>query len=85
MGVASSLQTFYFDLFVCLFVFGCAGSSLLRRLFSSGGQQGLLSSWSVRASYCTDFSCGARALGGAGFSNCGSQALEQRRSSCTQA
>ena len=84
MGVCFIIINFLF-LFIYLFVFGCARSSLLHGLFSSFGQQGLLSSWSVQASYRADFSCGIRALGGAGFSNCGSQALEQRLNSCTQA
>ena len=43
--------------------FGRAGSSLLRRLFSGRGEQGLLSSFSW-------------VLGRAGFSCCDSQALE---------
>ena len=47
-----------------LFVFGCAGSSLLHRLFSSCGKQGLCSSCGVQAPHCSGFSCrGARALG----------------------
>ena len=33
---------------VFFFIFGCAGSSLLHRLFSSCGERGLLSSWGVR-------------------------------------
>ena len=47
-----------------LFIFGCAGSSSLCRLFSSCGGWGLLSS------------CSAQALGLEGFSSCGSWALE---------
>ena len=47
-----------------LFIFGCTGSSLLRGLFSSSGEQGLLSSCSGQASHCGGFSCcGARAQG----------------------
>ena len=84
MGVCFIIINFLF-LFIYLFVFGCAGSSLLHGLFSSCGQQGLLSSWSMQASYRADFSCGVRVLGDAGFSNCGSQALEQRLGSCIQA
>ena len=55
-----------FDLknnFIYLFIFGCAGSSLLHGLFSSCGKQGLLSSCGVQASHCCGFSCGAWALG----------------------
>ena len=39
-----------------LFIFGCAGSSLLHRLFSGCGEGGLLSSCSSRASYCSGLS-----------------------------
>ena len=47
-----------------------AGSSLARRLFFSGRERGLLSSCDVSASLC------------GGFSSCGSEALENRPSSC---
>ena len=47
-----------------LFIYGCAGSSLLLRLFSGWSKQGLLSSWGAWASHCRGFSgCGAEALG----------------------
>ena len=36
----------------------------------------------VRASHCSDFSCGAQPLGHVGFSSCGSEALEHRLNSC---
>ena len=63
--------------------FGCAGSSLLLRLFSSCGEQELLSGCHVPASYCGGFSCcGAWALGSLGFSGCSSRVLEQRLSTC---
>ena len=39
-----------------LFIFGCAGSSLLHGLFSSCGERGLLSSCPARASPCSGFS-----------------------------
>ena len=46
-----------------LFAFGCAGSSLLCRLLSSCGEQGLPSSCSEWASHCSGFSfCGAQSL-----------------------
>ena len=49
---------------IYLFVFGCAGSSLLCRPLSSCGEQGLLSSCSEWASHCGGVSsCGAQALG----------------------
>ena len=55
-------------------LFGCAGSSWLRGLFSSCGEPGLLSSYGVQASHCPGFFCwGARALGCVGFSSCSSQ------------
>ena len=36
------LETFKKLLLFCIFIFGCVGSSLLRRLLSSCGAQGLL-------------------------------------------
>ena len=50
--------------------FGCAGSLLQCGLFSSCGDQGLLSSCSALASHCGSFSC------------CGAQTLEHGLSSC---
>ena len=44
------------------------------RLFSSCGEWKLLSSCGVQASHCSDFSCGAQALGHLGFSSCGAWA-----------
>ena len=58
----------YFFNFIFLFIFGRAGSSLLRGIFSSCGEQGLLSR-DARASHCSGFSCcGAW---GMTFTNCG--------------
>ena len=54
-------------------IFGCAGSSWLRGLFSSCRERGLLLDVCV-ASHCSGFSCGARALGRTGFSSHGAQA-----------
>ena len=45
-------------------MFGCAGSLLLSRLFSSCGERGLLSSSGVRASHCRDFSRGCSPVPG---------------------
>ena len=60
---------FFFPIYL---FFGCAGSLLLCGLFCSYGEQGLLSSCCVRASYCGGFSyCRAQALGHAGFNSCG--------------
>ena len=69
-----------------LFIFGCAGSSLLHGLFSSCGEQELVSICSVWVFYCGDFSCcRALALGTCAplvvARSCGSQALEHRLSS----
>ena len=74
----------YFKKFIFL-IFGCAGSSLLCGLFSSGGEQGLLSSCSAQASHCGGFSyCRAWAsvVAARGLSSCGSQTLDYRLSSC---
>ena len=50
--------------------FGCEGSFLLPRLFSSCRELEQLSSC-AQASHCSDFSCcGAQALGCPGFSSC---------------
>ena len=51
------------------FIFGCVGSSLLFRLFSSCGAQGLLATCRVWAPH------------GCGFSRCSSRSLEHRLSS----
>ena len=59
------------------------GSSLLCRLFSSCGEQGLVSSCGVWASHCGGFSCcWAQAIGCKAFNTCGSWALEHRFYSC---
>ena len=89
VGVPPATQgvLFYLDFFkkinfIYLFIYGCAWSSLMLRLFSRCGKQGLLSSCGTWGSHCSDFSCsGARALGHMGFSS-GSRALEHRLSSC---
>ena len=64
------------------FIFGCATSSLLCRLFSRCSEWGLLSGCSTRTSHCCGSSCRkAQSLGCVGVSSCGSQALEHRLSS----
>ena len=75
---------------IYLLIFGCAGPSLLHRLFSSRGERRLLSSFGVWASHCGGFSCcGAWAqtpqslVLAAGLSGSGSWALEHRLSSCS--
>ena len=63
---------FFFNSFI---YFRPCGSSLLSRLFSSGGKQGLLSSCNAQASHRGGFShCRARAPGSSGFSSCGTWA-----------
>ena len=69
---------------------GCAGSSLLRGLFSSFRDAGLLSSCGAPASHCGGISCCREwTLGCTGFSSvacelssCGSWALEHRLRCC---
>ena len=58
--------------FIILFIFGCAGSSLLCGLFSGCGKQGLLSSYGAQTSV----------IAGSGLSSRGSWTLEHRFSSC---
>ena len=74
---------YFLNIYLCiyLFIFGCIGSSLLRA--------GATLRCGVQASYCSGFSCGARALGSrasvvvaCGLNSCGSQASECRLSSC---
>ena len=53
------------------------------RAFSTGGEQGLLSSCNAWASHCGGFSCsGARALRYTSFSRYSMWALEHRLNSC---
>ena len=81
---------FYYNLFIYLFIFGCAGSLLLCGLFSSCGEWGLLSGCGAWASHCGGFSCCGAPAPGAwasvvaahGLSSCGSPALEHRLNSC---
>ena len=64
---------------IIYFIFDCPGALFLRKLFSSFGKRGLLSSCGAWPSHCCGFSCyRAQALGPACFSSCGSQALEHR-------
>ena len=53
------------------FVLSALGLHCLCRLFSSGGEWGLLSSYGALASHCGGFFCyGEQALGLEGFSRC---------------
>ena len=73
----------HFCFYFYLFTFGSAGSLLLHGLFSSCGEQGLLSSWGAWASHWGDlFCCRAWVLACWGFSNCCSQPLVFRFNSC---
>ena len=66
---------FFLNNCVYLFVFGCAGSSLLHGPFSGLSEQGLRSSCGAQACHCSGFSVAEHRLSGAaGFS--GSRALE---------
>jgi len=56
--------------------FACAGSSLLRGLFSGWREQRLLSSCGAQASHCGGFACCGSQV--CGLSSCCSQALELR-------
>jgi len=53
-----SLSTASFlNKFVFIYLFGCAGSLLLHRLFCGCGRQGLLSGCAAQASHSSGFSC----------------------------
>ena len=68
---------------VFLFVFGCAGSSLLCGLFYSCSHWEHCSLVTALVSHYNGFSCcRTQALGSMGFSNCRVWALEHRLSSC---
>ena len=63
-------------LFIYLFI-GCVGSSLLRGLYSSCSEWGLLSSWGPQASHRGGFSCcRVWSPGCEGFRSCGMRTLE---------
>ena len=54
-----------------LFIYGCAGSSMLSRIFSAYGEWGLLSSCNALVYHCGGFSCcRAQVPGCMGFSSC---------------
>ena len=78
------LSIFFFQIvFIFVFIFYCAGSSLLYGLLSSCSKWRRLSSCGVQASHCSGlFCCSAQTLGHLGFTSCGSQTLEHRLNSC---
>ena len=54
----------FFGMYTLLYLFGCARSSLVQRVFSSCGEWGVLSTCSAQSSHCGDVSCfRAQALG----------------------
>ena len=55
--VSLSLSLFFFFFKFYLLIFGCAGASLLRGLFSCCGEWGLLSSCRAQAFHGSGFSC----------------------------
>ena len=60
-----------FNNFTYLYIFGCAGSSLLREFFSSCGETGTRFCCSALSSHCGGFPCyRAQALGYSGVSSC---------------
>ena len=88
MELLRGKESLKIDFFIS-FIFSCAESSWLGRLFSSW-VNGVCSRCSAQASHCRSFSCwGAQAPGHSGFSSCGAQAqwlcsraLEHRLGSC---
>ena len=66
--------------------FGCVGSSLMGRFFSSCKEQGLLSAAAHGLPIAVAFLVAERSSGRDSFSSCSSRALEHRLKSCgTQA
>ena len=81
-GSSCSVQELFIKL-INVFIYGCAGSSLLLGLFSSCNEQGFLSSCGAQVYHCGGFSCcGARALEHLGFSSGSSRVLGHKFSSC---
>ena len=82
--------SFYINLFIYLFIFGCIGSLLLHVGFLWLQRAGATLPCSAQVSHCGGFTCcGAQALGtrasvvvAHSLSSCGSRALEHRLSSC---
>ena len=75
----------FFYSFIYLFIFGCAGSSLLQRLFSHFDKQGYSLVLAGRLLVAVpSLVAEARASGvvALGLSSCGSRALEHRLHSC---
>ena len=62
-AIISTYCCLFKKIILSLFIFRRAGFLLLRGFFSSCVKKGLPSRAGVWASYCSGFSCGARALG----------------------
>ena len=78
-----SVSSLFFFIILFIYYLFCAGSSLLRRFFSTCGERGWLSSCGMQASHHGGFSyCRAQAPGCLGFSRRGSWALEHRLNRC---
>ena len=79
----------FFIIFKMYNYFGCAGSLLLHRLFSSHSKRGLLFIALRRlliavASFVADHRHRVSVVATRGLNSCGSQALEHRLNSCSQ-
>ena len=73
-----------FLIYLLIFIWGCAGSSLLLGLFSNCTEQGLLCSCGMQACLCSGLSCcAAQTLGCEGLSCCSSWALGHRLNNCS--
>ena len=81
-SVRGFLFFFFFNKSIYLFIFGCLGSSLLRRLSLVVVSRGYSSLW--REGFSLQWLLLLRSMGSrrAGFSSCGTRALERRLSSC---
>ena len=69
--------------YLIYFIFGCAGSLLLRRPFSSCSKQGPLSSCNALLMWWLLLLWSISSPRTHGLSSCGSQALERRLNSCS--
>ena len=73
--------SFFKNKFIYLFIFGCVGSSLLHAGFLQLWRAGATLRCGAQASHCSSFSLWSTGSWCAGFSSCGTRALEHRLSS----
>ena len=73
-----ALKLCFFNNYIYLFIFGCAGPSLLCGLFPNCSEWELLPSCSAWVSHCGGLFCGAWDLGHVVFSSCSVWAPEHR-------